>query len=724
MSYAATMGHLGETSIGVTVTLEDAKAKLTVNGLAAASGVASNVALDEGANTIRVLVTAEDGASASLTTVTVNKLPFNTRVVVLNGQGGVPLDDTVLTLTDNRGNVILESVPLPKEKNGKPVFGLERGKKYNIYATGTGGAMSCLANFDPAMEDTAELFCLRTSSTYYEYEAPIIETIEFAPDGSSADWKTMSNDAYYVGPLANVAVVRATILTRNFIAGSDTVSGYPDAVGNHPMRVNVDRTASPNLNPNLGAAGTPIGTVNARVTIDGKQYYRSQYSAVLPLITTAVFNKEHFLSVVAYDCNANRTEQRVYLTITDSTNSTASDFDLSAIAPSWDAVQGQTWVGGGDYAGRPGNEDSADAMDPVGNYNGNQQALIQFYVRAAGSTANIGVRGYEVWRSMGNQSSFAKIATVNYAALTTGAPFQYVDRSPTLEAGDVYYKIRAFAGNPANNGFSLPSPSVRVIVMPSTIVRPAASHKQVSDKLWPQFRIAASNPSMLTKETTDEFAFTIFVKFGADPYPFMEVPFYLNFGQTDNINSNPDDPANQHRYGFPLGKPTLLCRTGFTYSTSTGALTGGSWSYASDAKEVTEDGVDEDGNPITVTKTVYTPFAYLDDDGSVVVDTGSEAFQKAMDNAVRTAYGLTGMPFDAGNTYYWNIFGTHGGVDWGPSGAPGPMTGTAAAQAAHFGKGTNANSSTFLGVSYGSHLQYGFGSPEGWFPLIIAPDAK
>ena len=64
-SYTATVGFL-VTVTTVTPTTDDANATVTVNGAAVISGTASGViSLDEGSNTITVIVTAEDGTSTA-----------------------------------------------------------------------------------------------------------------------------------------------------------------------------------------------------------------------------------------------------------------------------------------------------------------------------------------------------------------------------------------------------------------------------------------------------------------------------------------------------------------------------------------------------------------------------------------------------------------------------------------------------------------------------------
>jgi len=705
-THTAMVGTLGESSIGVKVTLKDAKARLTLNGTVVASGATTNIALREGDNRIIAMVVAEDGRTDNTVTLNVSRLPFNTRVQVLNGIGGALVAGTKLKLTDSEGNVLADDVDLPKEKNGQVIFGLDPAKRYNIYAKGTNTAVSCAANFDPAKEDTATLYCLRNSTTYFVMEAPIIEEIAFATaNETNADWKEMPNGSYYQGTAANMAAVRVTTLTRNLLSIAD-VSDYV------PISIQLDEIASANMTGALGAKGDAIQT-NVPVPVDGKTYYRSVHRFTTPLLTTAIFNKGHFLDVVVYDAIGNRTEQRVYLTITDSGPSALTDADLTNAAPSITYSQSQVYVGAGDLPVRPGDEPSPDAVDPVEPYPAYNINIIRFYVRDPGSSTNLGIRGFEVWRSNGNANNFVKIATRHYAS-PAAQEHSFTDRTPDLTDGKVFYRVRAFNGSPANNGYSPVSPVFEGNVMLPTTTRPAASHKAVQDKLWPTFRFVPSNPKMFAKGSdgkypyVDRFMFTLFIKNTTNQFPFLLVPFRVYFEDAEKEKLG---TAN-HRYGFALGKPPVEYMQVTSYTATTSAISG-TWSYAADREG--------EGDAA-----VYTPFVYLDDDGSVVINTASKTFQTAMANAVRSGHAADVAPpyFMPGVTYLWNLFGAQGGIFW----TTGVTRWSAASvtNAAYFTKGFNPapNATAYLGVSIGSNMQWGLGSPEGWFELVITPDAK
>jgi len=716
--YSTTVGILGEDSIGVTVTLKDPKARLRVNGLDVASGARTNIGLPKAVNTINAVVTAEDGVASNTVTLTVNKLPLNTRVWVLNGMGGVAVENTLLKLTDAKGNVLADNVPLPKEKNGQLFFGLDPAQKYNIYAKGTASAVGCYANFDPAKEDTAAIYCSNTSTTYYALEAPVIEEIAFGTanldTGGDGGWKVMPNSAYYVGTLANVAAVRVTAFTSNLNAGSTTPSSYDEWVETTtkiaaPVRISIDNVASANAGGVAGATGALIGARNTPVTSDGKVIgYRSVYRFTTPVLQANLFNKEHFLSVMAADCIGNRTEQRVYLTITDSSNAVESDPDLTGIVLRPDLAQAQTFVGDGNYQGKPGAE--VNAIDQPENYNGYAVVFTRFYALTA-SNAALAIRGYEVWRSIGNEDNFVKIGTVNYATLNSQTGYyEFLDRTPGITVGDMYYKFRVFNGNPTNNGYSRFSVGIKAVVLPPFYVRLAQTHQLVSPTVWPTFKIAVSDPDLLKNASFGQMKLCLTVKYADNPYLFMLVPMLLSSEKRTST-----DP-----YDWAGTVPAYVLR-GFTYNISTSAISGGSWAEAYDYEDV-PDGTDDQGNPKT--KRVFTPFVKVGADGTIAIDTGSPNFQKYVENAVRVEHGSTGATFLPGATYHWNIMGDTAGVNWNSSGYPGYWSVSSASQAAWVGSKEANSGGTFRGVTYGSAPIYGFGSPEGWFPLIIAADAE
>jgi len=746
-NYSTLVGYLGEASIGLTVTLKDTKARLTINNGVCASGSLVNVPLVEGLNAIRVMVTSEDGRNSNYIALNVKKLPFNTRVYVLNGMGGVPVGNAKLTLTDSNGKVLLENVPLPKADNGKLLFGLEPTQKYNIYATGDYSSVACYANFDPAEEAKlfdpvnqkecqAALYCLRNSTTFFALEAPVIEEIAFATsnaDDPPGGWKAMPNNATYAGPAAGVAAVKVTVRTKNLIARSEYPYEYDEYTAQdrvpYPVYINIDNVASANNGGQGGTGGTRVGTLNAPVVIDGAVWYRSAYRTALPFPVN-ISNRNHFLTVMAADLIGNRTERRVYMNITDSAAATLSDPDLTGVVPERDLAQAQTFVGHGNFAAKPGDDVSPDAIGEVDNYNGCAQVNLRFYARTS-STQPVAIRGFEVWRSIGNESNFVKLATTHYATLASSTGlYEYIDRTPSITEGKMYYKFRFFNGNPANKGYSQFSHSVPVDVLPPFIARPAASHQLVSNKLWPTFRIAVSDPRALSVDYARQLRICLFVKNVADPYAFMLVPFAVDFAH----RIMPNDPYDW------AGKPAVFAQMVTDYSSSTSEIAAGAWVPAYDTK-VVQIGVDDEGNPIT--KTEYTPFAYIDDDGSIVINTDSVVFhgraadpangitavRGLIDNAVRLAAGNTGETFLPGATYFYNFYGSNAGISWNSSSNPHRWTSINSSQGCWFGSwGTNTHlapdNTTFQGVSYGSSQIYDWGSPEGWFTMIIAPEAR
>jgi hypothetical protein len=194
---------------------------------------------------------------------------------------------------------------------------------------------------------------------------------------------------------------------------------------------------------------------------------------------------------------------------------------------------------------------------------------------------------------------------------------------------------------------------------------------------------------------------------------FMLVPMALTYWK---LNDQVADP-----YNWAGTVPAYVLRN-FEYDVATSVLYGGYWAEAYDYEDV-PDGTDDQGNPKT--RRVYTPFVKVEADGTLVINTGSRNFQRYVENSARVAHGSAGAKLLPGATYYWNVMGETAGVNWNNPGTPGYWRVEDARQAAWIGsREDNAGTGIFKGVTYGSSPLYGFGSPEGWFPLIIASDAK
>jgi len=324
-----------------------------------------------------------------------------------------------------------------------------------------------------------------------------------------------------------------------------------------------------------------------------------------------------------------------------------------------------------------------------------------------------GIRGYEVWLSIGNDQNFKKVISYNnYAGLTStgsfgtapGGNINFIDRNPTITP-DVphYYKIRVWNGNPADSGngpgFSLWSDTlVTTPLQPFTTTADDVTHTQ---KLWPTFRFNITNPGMFNDPDMTDFAFLLYLKPSDGNYPFFYAPFQIDFTERD------EDDA------WGVGKPSVWIQDVQDYSGSTGVATGpllpaADYIYGPDGETIV----------------AAAPFAWLENDGTVVVNTDSPKFRELVRRNQATLYFnlLYGNSLEPGAAYQWSIFGLGGGII---GGAVGGISGVGT-DAALFAKGRNLApyDQQPRAFSFGSNRRYSYGSPNGFYRLIIDPNAK
>jgi hypothetical protein len=671
-------------TMDVTAVLVDPNARLAINGEAAQDGVPHQVRLGTGQTAIGISALAEDGATSNLVTLTVNVAEPNTKVWVLDSVGGTYPDGARLTLTDAHGAVLEPDIDFPADKNGSMLLGLDPKGRYNIYAKAHGSAQACFANFDRSREDTATLYCLPNWAAPFPAEAPTITDVYFSDQPNSGWEKLPSGTNALSATAAKMQYVKITARARSAITEADW--------GPNPINIMLDSLAWYN-NATPGVAvenATPVGD-------GGQTYYQSTYRFMVPHLQNGPANKDHWLDMVVYDIANNRTEQRVYLTVTDSAASSL-DPSLAQTSPKVAAALAQTY----------GISMDIPAISPIDPYGAFYFTYLTFAVNSQTYDLQMtgywdpymgidpldmidlsgidmpGVRGFDVWRSDGG-SEFRHIDTLHYALLydglqvlnidmdnhwppmvTVGQVFEYRDTSPDVTEDTMRYKFRAFNGNPANDGYAPFTDAIGVKPLPpftTKLMEPA--NGAIVGTTWPTFKFNITNPAICGGGLADEFNFTIMIK-----------PTYY----TDAINCMRYlvDFADLDEDGSPR------CYNIFDDG----------WSFRKTPATI-------DGTPNG------QPYLWLEDDGAFVLSTDNPEFKRTM------------PPFAGemvpGLTYEWSIFGLNAWVS---------LTETMT-DAAHFRKDYPVPAGqTAIAYSFGSAPLYGLGSPNGFFVLTIDPEAK
>jgi hypothetical protein len=311
----------------------------------------------------------------------------------------------------------------------------------------------------------------------------VITALATSADGTT--WKPLAGLSAS-DTLANLAALQVTA------QGGCNIS--PTAWSGFGMGLTVDQPAFA-WNYTGAFAAEEIGTP---VTSGTTTLYQSTMDLAVPL-TNYVAGSKHYVDVVVYDVANNRTEQKVYLNVTDGAADTTQP-DLSTLTPSKVVVQLITHGITRSFFAAPAAADVAPTTyEPD-----------IFFALLNGATAQK-VTGFEVYRSM-DGVAWTKVATKQLAAPTAASSLSYTDNDPTLQLGSTYYyKVRCFNGNTTKNGgyslYSMPVASTFMPAFTENLLGPAT--ETVSLSLTPKLTFSISNPSLFDAAVSDYFYFTL-----------------------------------------------------------------------------------------------------------------------------------------------------------------------------------------------------------------------
>jgi gliding motility-associated-like protein len=125
-------GMGGLTNFSITATVNDPTATITINGVAATSGVASAQTLTSGVNNFNITVTASDGTTTSTYTLAITKFPAAT--VSYTGPNVYPVNTAIAPLTPTSTNVATYS-PQSTYYSGSNLQGMATDATGNLYVT-------------------------------------------------------------------------------------------------------------------------------------------------------------------------------------------------------------------------------------------------------------------------------------------------------------------------------------------------------------------------------------------------------------------------------------------------------------------------------------------------------------------------------------------------------------------------------------------------------------
>jgi hypothetical protein len=628
---------------------------------------------------------------------------------VRDGVAGAPVAGATVTLRDSLTNELIQD-KIRLNSNGVTRLALEPDRLYHISARGPRSSTSTFAFFDPNRETQANMVCLPFAIAGYSTESPVIRRIAFRPYNTNDEaWRDLPPNAHaFWQTRANVDTVGVWAYSRNPI----TEYEYTDDVRSHkPMRVALDHEAqstfSVNLDPRIEADLEDMAPWH--IEGSGEKYWSSGYAFRLPVV--GAIDGEHWMDVVIYDIAGNRTQQRVYITLSDTQPSNVGgtaayplDPPITGVKPRFLAAQAHTYGVSQNYAG----------VSPVPGYGGTSWVYLN--VRIDERTGNalllatftplLRIRGFEVWRSTtGRSDDFKMIDRVSYVLPNAGISvipgtgggllgsygstgeqrFKYYDTDPELnENTTYYYKMRLYnfnfeAGsvNGCQPGWTQFTDVLATRPLPGfAALMTSPAHNTVVNTLWPTF-VHKTSAELVAKGAVTQYRFGIDIRdISATQVPLVNYRARIDF----------DDQ----------GRPTPYH---VTADNGEGVLTWGPAIYRS--------GTDGAGNP------VYSPIITFGLDGSVSLNTDNDAFRSAY------GVGIGTLALEPGKAYEWTIFGQE-------------AFGATDLSAAYFYKRfplpanfPNPNSvESQDAFSFGSTDLKDNGSPNGTFVLAIGPDAN
>jgi hypothetical protein len=493
-------------AVTVKATLADPNASMTVNGTALASNtVSSPIPTKVGNNPITIVVKAQDGVTSQTYTISNTTYAQNTSIRVQEASNSNPVASALITVADAAGNVLQSNIPV--SATGTATLGLDGASRYNLSAVGAGTAVSMIAGYDSSRETIANLYCHPLGMINFPAVAPQITAISYGPDGTK--WTPVAGNAISA-TLASLARLKVTALGGSNIA-STAWSGFG-------MGLMVDQ-------PAWAFAYNGYYVIDEQavpVTVGAATLYRTTAEMGVPF-TNYVPKSNHYIDLVVYDVANNRTEQKLYLNVTDGAADT-TQADLSTLAPSKLTAQLITF-------GITRNLFSISQVD--GTPTGYEPDFFFTLANAAGTVQKI--TGYEIQRST-DASTWNTVGTRQYTTATAASSLAFTDLDPTLKENVLYYyRVRCFNGNTTNNGgnsqWSVPIASAFLPAFTTRLSSPA--HGAISTSLAPKLSFSITNPALFDPAVSDYFY------------------FYLNVTEKTNSAAG---LAQAYRYNFLVGR--------------------------------------------------------------------------------------------------------------------------------------------------------------------------
>lgn len=534
-AYAVVVAKAVET-VTIVATTSDDKASVEWNKNP------STTPLVPGPNVFNVTVTAQDGTTTKIYTVTIYRA--NATVEVLDSVNG-SLISAGGTVNVYSSGSLLYSTPLIS--NPQPVwFGV--GSTYTVKVSPTGRAQSSKEDISGADDLKLTMICQKLDQNTFPAESPTINSVAYTssdtPAKDTTKWIPIST-----GDTIDFSIIKYIKLVVSGKSEMDDTSwsGFGIMMG-------IDQV------PSVFSGSAPDSTLSSSSYDSTKQTFTG--TAIFNCSGMSITSGTHKLSFVVYDRANNRVERTLAVS-----NGLANTGGSDISADYFQSLQADLRIYGvsREYFKQKKGTNGLPALTS-GTISYRAAITFKFQTASSGGSA-VPILGFKVLRSEDDGATWNQVGAVNYGNLSTGSAgiHTFYDTDSQLTTDVEYtYKIIVFTDDTYIKESEVIGPVKFLPPFTASLKAPANKTKEVDAANLPKFEFTISDASLWDVNISDRFYFSPVIRKADGTYVYVGLLYYIfSSGKLGFYY-----PAGGGYYTFSAAKTAQY----ISFDTSTGTL--------------------------------------------------------------------------------------------------------------------------------------------------------